>query len=140
MYIYLHVYVFGVFMYYLCVGFFVIIFIFITINHIISLTHKNLFFGHVYQTFSLRVLLSFCINLCQFPPAIAYKSVAYKQRKAFSCNALKKTLMLVHSTRCRVCAWYRNSKSGTETETYIEPIQTTMIELFAIRNNKNQSE
>ena len=140
MYIYLYVYVFGVFMYYLCVGFFVIIFIFITINHIISLTRKNLFFGHVYLTFSLSVLLNFCINLCQFQPAFAYKSVAYKQRKAFSCNVLKKTLMLVHSTRCRVCTWYRNSKSGTETETYIEPIQTTMIELFVIRNNKNQSE
>ena len=109
-------------MYYLCVGFFVIIFIFITINHIVSLTRKNLFFGHVYLTFSLGVLLNFCINLCQFQPAFGYKSVAYKQRKAFSCNVLKKNLMLVHSTRCRVCAWYRNSKSGTETETHIEHI------------------
>ena len=59
------------------VNYFAII-IFVTINHITSLNQKNLFFGNVCQKFSLRVLLSFCLNFCQFQPGVAYKSVAYK--------------------------------------------------------------
>ena len=30
--------------------------------------------------FSLRVLLSFCLILCQFQPCVAYKSAAYKKK------------------------------------------------------------
>ena len=60
----------------------IIIFIIITINHIISLIQTSLFLEHVYQKFSLRVLLSFCLNFFQFQPGIAYKNVAYKQKKA----------------------------------------------------------
>ena len=33
------------------------------------------------QKFSLRVLLSFCLNFCQFQPSVAYKSVAYKKKR-----------------------------------------------------------
>ena len=60
----------------------IIIFIFITINHIILLTQINLFFGHVCQKFSLRVLLSFYLIFFfffQFQPDVTYKSVAYKK-------------------------------------------------------------
>ena len=59
--------------------FFIIIFICITINHIISLADKTLFFGHVCQKFSLSVLLRFCLIYCQFHPGFAYKSVAYEK-------------------------------------------------------------
>ena len=31
------------------------------INHIISLIQTSLFFGHVFQKFGVRVLLSFCV-------------------------------------------------------------------------------
>ena len=60
-------------------SFFIIIFIFIKINRFISLTQKNPFFGHVFQKFSLGVLLSICLIFCQFQPGVAYKSVAYKK-------------------------------------------------------------
>ena len=59
--------------------FFTMIFIFITINHTLSLTKKNLFFGQVCQKFSLGVFLSFCLIFCQFQAGFAYKSVAYKK-------------------------------------------------------------
>ena len=65
---------------YLC-DFFAII-ILISINHIISLIPTNLFFGHVCQKFSPRVLLSFCLIFCQFQAGVAYKSVAYKKKRA----------------------------------------------------------
>ena len=106
-----------VFVYYLCDLFFhyhFIIFTFITINRMISLTQKNLFFGHICQKFNLRVLLRFCLILCQFQSDMAYDSVAYKQKTACSCNVLKKALIQVHSTGCMVCPWCRNSKSGTQ--------------------------
>ena len=38
-----------------------------------SLTQKSLFFGHVCQNFSLRMLLSFCLNFLRFQPNVAYK-------------------------------------------------------------------
>ena len=57
----------------------IIILIFITINHIISLIQTNVLFGHVYQKFSLRLLLSLCLIFCQLQPSVAYKSVAYKK-------------------------------------------------------------
>ena len=79
LYIYLYVYV----QVYLCLNyliyFSIIIFIFIIINHIISLKKTNLFFGQVCQNFSLRVLLSFCLVVCQFESGVAYKRVAYKR-------------------------------------------------------------
>ena len=65
----------------------IIIFVFLTINHIISLIQTNLFFGHVCQKFSLRVLLSFRLNVCQFHPGIAYKSAVY----------IRKACIYVHS-------------------------------------------
>ena len=72
---------------YLCliyvIYFFIIIFIFITINCIISLRHKNLFFGHACQKFSLKVLLSFFLVFCQYQPGVAYKSVAYIKKNAY---------------------------------------------------------
>ena len=72
-----------VFLVYLCliyvICFFIIILIFITSNHIIPFTQKDLFFGHVCQKFNLRVLLSFCLTFCQFLPRVAYKSAAYKK-------------------------------------------------------------
>ena len=52
-----------------------IIFIFITINHIIPLTQTNLFFGHACQKFSLRLTPAYFF--CQFQPGVGYKSVAY---------------------------------------------------------------
>ena len=72
-----YVLVYIVLIYVIC--FVIIIFIFIITNHIISVIQPNLFFGHVCQKFSLRVLLSFCLNFCQFQPGVTYKSVAYKK-------------------------------------------------------------
>ena len=44
----------------------------------------NLFFGHVRQRFSLRVLLSFCLIYGQIlQPDVAYKSVAYIEKRVF---------------------------------------------------------
>ena len=69
----------GLYMSYLCNLFVIIIFIYVTINHITSLIQTNLFFEHVCQKFSLRVLLSFCLIFIQFQSGVAYKSVAYKK-------------------------------------------------------------
>ena len=77
---------------YVCLGlcmsyswnlFAIIIFIFIINNHITSLIQTNLFFGNDCQTFSLRVLLRFCLNFCKFQPGVAYKSVVYKKSVYF---------------------------------------------------------
>ena len=57
----------------------IIIRVFITINHAISLKQTNLFFGHACQKFSVRVLLSFCLIFGQFQPGVTCKSVAYKK-------------------------------------------------------------
>ena len=58
---------FGLFMFYLYDIFFhFLFFIFITINHLISLTNKKLFFGHVSQKFSVSVLLGLGLMFCQF--------------------------------------------------------------------------
>ena len=65
------------------ISFTIIIFIFITINHIISVIQTNLFFGHVCQMFSLWVLLRFSLNFCQFQPGVAYKSVAYIKKRVY---------------------------------------------------------
>ena len=69
----------GLYMSYLCDLFYIIIFISITINNIISLLDidKLVSWTCLPQKFSLRVLLSFCIIFCQFPTGVAYKSVAY---------------------------------------------------------------
>ena len=55
----------------------IIIFIFISINHIISLIQTNLFVGHVSN---LRVLLSFWLIFYKFQPTVTYKSVACKKK------------------------------------------------------------
>ena len=55
------------------ISFAIIILIYITTNHIIVLAKKNLFFKHICQKFSLRVLLT---NL-----SLAYKSVAHRKKK-----------------------------------------------------------
>ena len=60
----------------------IIIFIFITINHIISLKQTNLSFGYFDLKFSLRVLLIFWLIFLQFKPWVAYKRIAYKK----ACN------------------------------------------------------
>ena len=77
-------------MVYLCliyvICFFIIIFSFIAFNHIISLTQKNLFFGHVCHKFSLRISFSFCLIFCKFQPGVAYKSVGYKE-SAYTTNS-----------------------------------------------------
>ena len=70
---------FGLYMSYLCNLFAIIIFIFITVNHITSLIQTNLIFGRVYQNFSLRGLLSFHLFFCKYRSGVAYKSVAYKK-------------------------------------------------------------
>ena len=57
----------------------IIIFNFIAISYIILLKQTNLFLGHSYLKFNLRVLLSFCLIFCQFQPSFAYKNIAYKK-------------------------------------------------------------
>ena len=44
-----------------------------------SLKQTHFCFGQVRLTFSLRVLLSFCLIFCQFQPGVAYKSGVYKK-------------------------------------------------------------
>ena len=68
---------------YLCNLFAIIVLIFIINNHITSLIQTNLFFRHVCQKFSIKVLLSFCLNFCKFQPGVAYKSVVYKKSVYF---------------------------------------------------------
>ena len=54
------------------------------------MTQKKLFFLHDYQTFKLRVLLSFCLIFCQFYPGVGYKGVAYiKNRVCAQINSLR---------------------------------------------------
>ena len=55
----------------------------------------NLFFGHVRQKFSLKVLLNFCLILGQFQPDVAYKSVAYIKKRVFQYFFIK----IVESSR-----------------------------------------
>ena len=64
--------------------FFITIFIFIRINHIISLKQIHLFCGHFCEKFSLRLLLSFCLIFCQFQSDVPYKSFPYKK----ACSSL----------------------------------------------------
>ena len=52
-------------------------------NHIISLKQSHLYTWAF--LFSLRVLLSFCLIVCQFQPCVAYKSVAYKKECILTC-------------------------------------------------------
>ena len=52
-------------------------------NHIISLKQPHLYTWAF--LFSLRVLLSFCLIVCQFQPCVAYKSVAYKKECILTC-------------------------------------------------------
>ena len=66
---------------------------FITIDHMISLTQKNLLF--VCQKFSLRALLSFYLIFCQFQPGVAYKSVAYKKKLVYVPAIQKSTKELI---------------------------------------------
>ena len=72
-----------------CLIYGICFFIFIAINHIIVDTEK-LAFLHDYQTFKLRVLLSFCLIFCQFYPGVGYKGVAYiKNRVCAKINSLR---------------------------------------------------
>ena len=57
----------------------IIVFIFITINHIVPLKQTNFFFKHACQKFRLRLFLSFCLVFSQLWLGVAYESVAYKK-------------------------------------------------------------
>ena len=73
---------------YLCNLFAIIIFIFITTDHMIRLIQTNLLFlGYVCQKFSLRLLLSFCLIFCEFQPCFAYKCVAGKKKPVYKWNS-----------------------------------------------------
>ena len=72
----------------------------------ISLREKNLFFGHVCQKVSLRVLLSFCLIFCRFQPVVAHKSVAYKKsvcRQIVIERSALKCLHLILKTAKNLC-------------------------------------
>ena len=57
--------------------FFIIIFVFIPINHIISIKQQHLFIsGYFFQKFSLQVLLRFCLTFADFSLVLLI-SVAY---------------------------------------------------------------
>ena len=71
----------GLFISYLCNILFIIIFIYITVNHIISLTQKNLFFGHAYQNFSSGCCLAFACFFANFSLVLLIKVFLIK--KAF---------------------------------------------------------
>ena len=69
---------------YLCDLFFIIIYIFITINHIIlSLKQTQLFFCPFLSKAQHRgVLLTFCFIFCQFQSDVIYKRIANKKKRA----------------------------------------------------------
>ena len=71
----------GLFISYLCNILFIIIFIFITVNHIISLTQINLVFGHAYQNFSSGCCLAFACFFANFSLVLLIKVLLIK--KAF---------------------------------------------------------
>ena len=73
----------------------IIIFISITITHVTSLIQTNLFFGHVCQKSSPRVLIRFCLIFCQFQCGVSYKSVAYKKKRAQNKWDIARILFLV---------------------------------------------
>ena len=107
--------IFGIFvsmsvLVYLCliyaICFLIIIFIFITINHLISLTQKNLFSAHACQKFRLRVLLSFCLFFSKFQPGVDYKSLAYKKQ----CVVLKASSTCEHEKIWIVLGIYNITK------------------------------
>ena len=81
---------------------FIFIFIFIMINRIISWIQTHLIFWLffrmwliVFGKFSLRVLLSICLILCQLHPGVAYKCCFYK--KNMYLKIIKKLDKKLHS-------------------------------------------
>ena len=69
---------------YLCDLFFIIIYIFITINHIIlSLKQTQLFFcPFLSKAQHQGVLLTFCFIFCHFQSDVVYKRIANKKKRA----------------------------------------------------------
>ena len=113
--LYVYVLVYLRLIYVIC--FFIIIFNFITINHIISLTQKNLFFGHTCQKFNLRVLLSFCLIFCQFHPGVSYKSVAYKEKRVSNKEEIAKIVngwipLIIFEKNCILDFWLGSKYSS----------------------------
>ena len=47
--------------------------------------------------FSLKVLLSICLNFFQFQPSVAYKSVAYKKIVYFNATSLNEALKALNN-------------------------------------------
>ena len=93
------------FMPYLCDLFFIFSFLFIIINHIISLKQRHLFFAHFLEYLILVLdhnmdeeredfsnikssasgfFLSFCLIFCQIEPGVASRNVAYGKTEPFS--------------------------------------------------------
>ena len=57
------------------------------------------------QKFSLRVLLSICLNFYQFKLGVAYKSVAYRKSVYFN-NSYRKWLVAMDNMKFfRICVW-----------------------------------
>ena len=82
----------------------IIIFIFITINHIISLIQTNLFLGHVCGKFNLMVLLSFCLFFPILSLALLIKVLLIKK-------AIKSFLPQLDATTWNLKAPLREQKT-----------------------------
>ena len=64
------------YMSYLCDLFFIIIFIFIAIDHIITLKQIHLFFGVFQSNIQPQDVTAHLHIFCQFQPGVAYKNIA----------------------------------------------------------------
>ena len=58
---------------------------------------KNVNNFQKWQMFSLKVLLSICLNFFQFQPSVAYKSVAYKKIVYFNATSLNEALKALNN-------------------------------------------
>ena len=76
----------GLFKSYSCDLVFIIIFIFITVNHIVSLkhTHTIIFLGIFVKNSASGCCLAFAYFFAKFQPGFACKSVAYKKKTCIS--------------------------------------------------------
>ena len=122
----------GLFVSYLCELFF--IFIFIKINHKISLKKDTCFLGHFCQTFSLKVLLSASLIFCQFQPGFGYKSVSYKKARNFRFSGSKSQSQ---QKLAKKMTQFFNTVSLKKPHSFYEPTHSTLQKIYCCNTAKN---
>ena len=89
----------GLFKSYSCDLVFIIIFIFITVNHIVSLkhTHTIIFLGIFVKNSASGCCLAFAYFFAKFQPGFACKSVAYKKKRVYQPLSTTRFAMIGYS-------------------------------------------